>query len=301
TCLKTLLLLLAPFTPFITEALYQRLVRRAEPDAPESIHLNDWPEPREELIDEGLMADMEMAMRVSSLGRAARSSCGIKLRQPLQEAVVVADPETLKHLRPLMDLIRDELNVKRVRLTEDRRTLIRLRAKPIPRLLGRKYGALYPKVAEAVEALSEEEVERLRRGEAITLEVEGETVELRPEEIEIREEPREGYVLADEMGIIVGVYTELTEELRYEGLARDIVRRIQALRKEADFEIDDRIETYYLGDPELEKAFEVEAEYIAAETLSIALHRAEPPEGAYVKEYEIDGRRLKLGLVRIGK
>ena len=301
TCLKTLLLLLAPFTPFITEALYQRLVRRAEPDAPESIHLNDWPEPREELIDEGLMEDMEMAMKVSSLGRAARSSGGIKLRQPLQEAVVVADAETLRHLKPLSDLVRDELNVKRLTLTEDRRSLLRLRAKPIPRILGKRHGALYPKVAEAVENLSEADVERLRRGETIAIEVEGKTIELRPEEVGTLEEPREGYVIAEEPGLIVGVYTVLTEELRYEGLARDIVRRIQALRKEADFEIDDRIETYYLGDPELEKAFEVEADYIAAETLSIALHRAEPPEGAYVKEYEIDGRRLKLGLVRIGK
>lgn len=301
TCLKTLLLLLAPITPFITETLYQRLVRRAEPNAPESVHLNDWPISKKELVDEELMTNMELAMRVSSLGRAARNSSGIKLRQPLIEAVIVADLETLRHLKPLANLVEDELNVKKLRLTEERRALMRLKARPVPRVLGRKHGALYPRIAETIRSLGEIDVERLSRGEAIVIEVEGKSVEVEPDEVEIYEEAREGYSLSQEAGILVGVYTKLTKELLYEGLARDIVRRIQALRKEADFEIDDRIETYYSGDPELERAFKLEAEYIAAETLSIALHRAESPKEAYVKNFDIDGKQLRLGLVRVGK
>ncbi len=299
TCLKTLTLLLAPLTPFIAEAIYQRLVRGAEPDAPESVHLNDWPSADPGLIDEELMADMELAMKVSSLGRAARSRSGIKLRQPLMEAVVVADEPSLRRLRGLADLIRDELNVKELRLAPDRGELMRYEVKPVARILGRKHGRLYPKVVEALKRLEQGEAARLLSGEAVSVEVDGAAVSLLPEEVEVESVPLEGYSVMEEAGLLVGVNTEVTEELRYEGLARDVVRRIQALRKEADFEIDDHIETYYMGDAEIEAVFEAEGEYIAAETLSDALHRGEPPQGAHVGEFDIDSLKLRLGLIRI--
>ncbi|MFQ6053151.1 MAG: DUF5915 domain-containing protein, partial [Candidatus Bathyarchaeia archaeon] len=299
TCLRTLVLLLAPITPFIAEAIYQRLVRGAEPDAPESVHHNDWPTADPDLVDEELMRDMELAMKVSSLGRAARSRSGIKLRQPLLEAKAVADEESLNRLRRLAPLIKDELNVKELTLTRDRGELMRYVVKPVPSVMGRKHGRLYPEVAEALGLLGQGEAARLLAGESIRIVVSGTEVEVLPEEVEVESEPFPDYSVMEEAGLLVGVRTEITEALRYEGLARDVVRRIQALRKEADFDIDDRIETYYRGDPEVEAAFEVEGEYIAAETLSDALRRGEPPQGAYVGEFVIDGARLRLGLVRV--
>ncbi|MCW3992317.1 MAG: DUF5915 domain-containing protein, partial [Candidatus Bathyarchaeota archaeon] len=275
-----------------------RLVRGAEADAPESVHLNDWPVADPGLIDEELMEGMEQAMKVSSLGRAARSRSGIKLRQPLLEAKVVAEESSLQRLEGLADLIGDELNVKALRLTMDREELLRYEVRPVPRLLGRKHGRLYPKVVEALRRLGPEEAKRVLAGEPVRVEVGDTLIEALPEEVEVESVPLPGHSVVEEGGLMVGVRTEMTEELEYEGLARDVVRRIQALRKEAGFEIDDRIETYYSGDEEVEAVFEVEGEYIAVETLSDGLHRGQPPQGAHVGEFDIDGLKLKLGLKR---
>jgi isoleucyl-tRNA synthetase len=299
TCLKTLTLLMAPITPFIAEAIYQRLVRGAEPEAPESVHLNPWPEAGPSLIDGGLMVDMEMAMRACSLGRAARGKSGIKLRQPLREAVVVSPPSMVEGLRRMADLIKDELNVKALRISGDRELLIRYRARPIARLLGRKHGSLYPRISEALGLLGSEEAKRLAGGERVEVDIDGLRVEVLPEEVEVTAEPLPGYSVAEEGEMMVGVDVELSRELQYEGLARDIVRRIQALRKEAGFNIDDRIEVYYTGDRRVEEAFEVEGDYIAEETLSIALIKGQPPEDAKARDFDIDGLQMRVGVKRI--
>ena len=298
-CLKTLVLLLAPVMPFVSEAIYQRLVRGAEPDAPDSVHLNDWPTADSGMVNEELMADMELAMKVSSLGRAARSQSGIKLRQPLYEAVVVADDAALKRLERLTDLVRDELNVKELRPTSNPGELTRYRIRPVSRILGKKHGSLYPRVVEALRALDQAEAERLKAGEPVSVDVGDTVVEVLPEEVEVDSVTLPGYSSVEEGGLLVGIGTEITEQLEYEGVARDVVRRIQALRKEAGFEIDDHIETHYSGDAKFDAVFEAEGDYIAAETLSDVLSMDEPPEGAYLGEYDVEGLKLKLGLVRI--
>ncbi len=298
-CLKRLTLAMAPITPFLAEALYQRLVRGAEPDAPESVHLHPWPEADPSLIDEDLMERMDLAVRVSSLGRAARSKSGIKLRQPLQEAVVVGEGSELEQLEGLTWLVKDELNVKGVRLSQERGKLQRYDPRPVLSLLGKKHGRETQKIADAIRGLGRGEATRLLRGSSVTVEIGGAAVEVLSDEVEVGLVPVEGYSVMEEPGLTVGVTTEITEELAREGLARDVVRRIQALRKEADFEIDDLIETHYCGDPEVEAVFEAEGEYIAAETLSRRLHQGAPPEGAHVGEFEIDGLKLRVGLVRL--
>ena len=300
TCFKTLLHIMAPIIPHLTEALYQRMVRPVEPDALESLHLDQWPEVDRSLVDEGLMAEMDLAMEASSLGRAARSRSGIKLRQPLLEAVVVVPDEASKaRLEKVSDLVREELNVKGLRVTTERSDLERLLVKPLPRQLGKKHGSLYPKVAEAVKGVDQVGAKKLAEGEAVTIAIDGDSFDLLPEEVEVETTPVEGYSVMEEGDLVAGINTLITEELESEGLARDIVRRIQALRKEADFNIDDRIETYYSGDQDVEAVFQNEAEYISEETLSIKLLRGAPPEGAHLGEYDIDGKKLKLGLLRI--
>jgi len=299
-CLTTLARLLAPFTPFLAEEVYQNLVRGVDPEAPESVHHNDWPVADRSLIDEELTADMGLAIRVSALGRSARSEAGVKLRQPLSRATVVAEETALRRLRRLVDLVKDELNVKELDLTTRREELVDLEVRPLPSVLGKKYGRLFPRLREAVAKMDAAALIRaFEGGLGVDVEVEGRVVTLLPGEVEVRTRPRGGRALAEEEGVVVAVDTALTEGLRGEGLARDIVRRVQNQRKEAGFQIADEIETYYQAGPRLTEAFQAHGDYIAAETLSTALHRAKPPKKAHVAHYEIDGEPLTVGLVRI--
>jgi len=297
-CLKTLTLLMAPITPHISEAIYQRMVRPVE-EAPESVHHNRYPKVNESMIDLELVEEMDLAMDVSSLGRAARNRSGIKLRQPLQEAIVVAPREEREKLERVSSLIEEELNVKKLKVTADREELVKPIAEPIPRELGSKHGSLFPKVAEAIRGLPPEDAKNLEQGEKISIKVKDEVIEVLPHEVEVKKEALPAYSVEEEGGIMVGIDTVITEELEIEGLARDIVRRIQDLRKQADFDIDDMIETYYSGDEELTRVFQIEAEYIKEETLSDSLHKGEPSASSYEGVYDIDGLKLKLGLIRM--
>jgi isoleucyl-tRNA synthetase len=147
--------------------------------------------------------------------------------------------------------------------------------------------------------MTSEQTETLAGGKAITLNVGGSPVEVLPEEIELESKPIEGYSIMEEGGLLVGVNTAIDESLSSEGLARDIVRRIQSLRKEANFDINDHIETYYRSDPEVVEVFQEEADYIKAETLSELLKEGVPPEGAKTGAYEMSGFQLLLGLRRV--
>jgi len=289
---------MAPMTPHLTEALYQRMVVPVEPQATESIHHCNWPEQQEGMIDEELMAEMELAMNISSLGRAARNQANIKLRQPLKEAVAIVPEEDLARLDKVSDLVKEELNVKNLRFSTDRAQMQKLTANPIPSKLGRKHGRLFPKVADAIRELDNVEARRLQKGKVITIKVEGEQVEVLPEEVELEYVSRDEYSVVEDYNLLVGVDTVLSEELELQGLARDLVRRIQALRKEADFEIDDHIITYYEGDEEIVEVFQEEEKYIMEETLSDRLEEGQAPSEATVEEYEIDGQWVKLGVIR---
>ncbi len=168
----------------------------------------------------------------------------------------------------------------------------------MPRLLGKKHGRNFTAVADAIRAMTPEEIEALASGRAVTLNVNDGSIEVLPEEVELESKPIEGYSIMEEGSLLVGINTAIDETLSSEGLARDIVRRIQSLRKEANFDINDHIETYYRGDPEVIEVFQDEADYIKAETLSDLLQEGAPPEGAKTGAYEISGVQLLLGLRR---
>jgi isoleucyl-tRNA synthetase len=295
-CLKTVTYLMAPVCPHVSEALYQRMVKPVEANLPESVHHCNWPMEDHDLIDKDLMEEMDLAMNLSSLGRSARSQGNIKLRQPLRDAIILVPSTSLESLEKVKHLVREELNVKELKVTTKADYLKRLKANPIPSKLGKKYGKDYPKIQSAIKAMPEDKVKKLRDGASIVLSVDNLKIELFPEEVEISSVPREGYSVAEGYNLIVGVDTVITEELESEGLARDIVRRIQALRKEADFDINDHIVTYYTASPEVEEVFEDEAEYIKSETLSDSLIRGTSPKDAATQDYEIDGLKLRLGL-----
>jgi len=302
TCLTTIATLLAPFLPFLTEEMYQNLVRRVKPQASESVHHNDLPNVDKLLIDEKLMANMDLTIKICSLGRSARNKAGIKLRQPLQEARVVAEKAMLKRLQEFTELIKDELNVKELTLTTQRKELLNYEVLPRPHLLGKKFGKLLPRLRETVAAMDTESVmQSLEQNQKVEIEVDDRVITLLPEEVEIRTQPKTGYALAEEPEVIVGVNTVVSEELKIEGLARDIVRRIQNQRKDAGFDIADQIETYYEAGPKLTQVFRAYEDYIAAETLSVSMRKKKPPKDAYVADYTIDDDPLKIGLINVSR
>jgi len=306
--LTVLCRLLAPFTPFVTEVMYQNLVRSVDPDALESVHHTDWPEADLAAVDEELVGRMAMARQVVALGHSARNSRNIRLRQPLARALVHLESGTGELDEELIALVRGELNVKRLEFVEEAGDLVTYQLLPDNKLLGPRFGKRFPAVRAALAAQDPVvAVRRLRAGLPLELELAGSGAEgmdegmvtLTPEEVLVREEPLEGLAVASDRGVTVAVDTALTPELVAEGLAREVVRRIQNLRKEAGFNLDDRIVTTYLAEGELAEAVEAWREFIAGETLSVELRAGPPDEGAVVGEDRVGGYSLRLGVRRV--
>jgi isoleucyl-tRNA synthetase len=297
-CLVTLIKLLAPFAPFISEHIYQNLVRSVDQEAPESVHHNEWPEPDKSLVNKALISQMELAIRVCSLGRSARSAFGIKLRQPLSKATIVADKETLEQLQEIKDLIADELNVKELTFTTDRKEVLDFEIKVVPKEVGAKYGPLLQKIFHAMEVLDSASVAaKLMEKQPIEIEVENQRVMLLPEELQVLTKPKKGKSIAEEKNILVAVDISITDDLKSEGIARDIVRRIQNERKAAGLKISDKIDVYYRAGPKLARVLQTHREYIASETLSETIEVGDPPKGSHRADFKLEGEHLSIGIV----
>ncbi len=295
--LTTLCQLLAPLVPFVAEVMYQNLVRSVAPHAPESVHHTGWPVADEAAVDAGLLAQMALARQVVTLGHSTRNSRNIKLRQPLARALIHLEHGVTELDGELVALVQDELNVKRVEFVGAAGDLVTYRLLPDNRVLGPRFGKRFPAVRAALSALDPAAaVRRLRAGLPLRLGVEGEEVEVAPEEVLVREEPREGLAVASERGVTVAVDVVLSPDLVAEGLVREVVRRVQNLRREAGFNLDDRIVTTYQADGELAEAIEAWRDFIAAETLSVELRAGPLDEGVTVGEDLVDDHSLKLGV-----
>jgi isoleucyl-tRNA synthetase len=300
TVLVTLCQLLSPFVPFAVETMYQNLVRNADANAPDSVHHLDWPKPDQSFIDEDLIADMEMAITVSSLGHSARNAANIKLRQPLARAIVVADIRQQARLENLSDIVLDELNVKQIEFVREADDLVHYEIGLNPRLLGPKHGPLFPELRKAVAARNALSFARaLQAGESVTVNVGGTDIEVLPTEAQVRMRAREGMAVADAAGIVVGIDTALTPELVTEGLARDIVRRIQDARKSAGFEIEDRIQLCYQAGDKLRGVLTSLGQYIADETLAVSLQEGEALEGGYVETFSVGNEEMAVSIRRV--
>ena len=300
--LVRLVRLLAPFTPFVTEVMYQNLVREVRPQAYGSVHHTSWPLADTAVVDEHLLARMALTRRIASIGLGARGSANIKVRQPLAKALVhLADAESAAALDDEMKaIIMDELNVKSLELVSDESALVRYQVLPDNKLLGPRFGAAFPKVRAALAAANATEIaKQARSGLPISLNVDGDTVQLSSEEIIIQTQPMPGLAVMTEKGITVAVDTVITPALRSEGLAREIVRRIQTQRKDAGFNIEDRITTYYVADGELAEVIHEWADYIKAETLSISIRAEQPPHEAFTEQHTIEGMPITLGVCRL--
>jgi isoleucyl-tRNA synthetase len=300
TALTTVSKLLAPTMPFLAEELYQNLVCSVDRESPESVHLADWPTYDESRIDETLNADMRLVMRLASLGHSARNQAAMKVRQPLAEAAFsVGSKREVQALENYGDLLADELNVKQVRVLGSAGEAVSYSLNPLPKQLGQKYQSQFPEVRKAILAQDAQEAALdLLNGEPISISMGEETVEILPEEVEVRTEARTGLVVSSEGAYMAALKTELTPELVREGLAREFVRRVQDLRKQADFDIADRINMYVSASKNLMDAIQDNRTYIMGETLTVELKSGEAPGGAATGEFEFDGERASVGLVK---
>ncbi len=303
-CLVMVSKLLAPAMPFLAEAMYRNLVTRVDADAPESVHLATWPDWDEALIDRKLMDDMRLAQKLVSLGHAARNSANLKVRQPLAEAVFVLRAESERPVvEALQGTIAEELNVKQVRVAASGAEMVSYRLNPLPQVLGRALKGDFPKVQKALREGAPEDVDRwakaLLTGEPISVEVDGQTYTVTPDQVEVQQEAAAGYAVAEDYGYLVALSTRLTDDLVREGLAREFVRRVQTLRKDADFEISDRITVTYQATDRLRAAVQAHRDYIQAETLADALVEGMPADGAHGDTFEFDGETVTIGVRRV--
>jgi isoleucyl-tRNA synthetase len=296
-CLLAVATLLAPFTPFLADEIYTNLAAGAEEefaDRPDSVHLCDFPAVDPDLIDEQLEAGMGAVRRTVELGRAARAQAKVKLRQPLRKAVVVASDAERAAIERLAGLVASELNVKELDFVHSEAELVSYRVRPNYRSLGPRFGKNMPQVAAAVEALDASGVaDQLEAGAEVGIAIDGKEHTLSADDINLVMEPLEGYQVEAEAGHAVALELELDDELRREGLAREVVRAVQEARKQAGLEVSDRISLELGGDDELLAAAREHEAYIAGETLATSVGYGADGAG---EKATIEGRELRIAL-----
>jgi isoleucyl-tRNA synthetase len=282
----------APMIPFMTEDIYRNLVCRIDKSAPESVHLCDFPKADTARIDRELEANMDEVLKVVVMGRACRNAANIKNRQPIGNMFV-------KAFAPLpqffTDIIREELNTKKVTFTEDVRAFTSYSFKPQLKTVGPKYGKLLGGIRQALPALDgNAAMDELKASGSIKLDIQGTEVVLLEEDLLIDTAQTEGYESQQEGGITVVLDTNLTPELIEEGFVRELISKVQTMRKEADFEVTDRIIIYASGNQKIEDILNTHAEKIKSEVLAddITLGTAD----GYVKEWNINGETVTMGV-----
>jgi len=240
---------------------------------------------------------MDLARRVASLGLSARGNAGLKVRQPLAKVLVNVSEGSAELSAELVEIVTDELNIKNLEFVADASELVIYNVLPNNKLLGPKFGADFPKVRAALNGLNPAEVAaKSAAGEAVTFELNGETVSLFGEEILVNTEAAEGMAVAADKVVTVAIDTLLTPELIAEGLAREVVRRIQAQRKNAGLNIEDRIKTWYVAPEALARVFTDWGKYIRTETLTTELVAGEPPDDTFVEKHKVEGQECTIGV-----
>ena len=294
TVLKELTLVSAPFVPFVSEAIYQNLVRKVETDAPLSVHLCDFPAADETLIDADLEKNMEEVLDIVTLGRAARNNAAMKIRQPLAAMYVQGEPLDEGYCT----IVAEELNVKAVSFVDDASSFISYAVKPQLRTLGPKYGkllgAIRNKMAEpgAGDAI----VNAIKVDGRFCFDVNGEPVELTEADVLITAVKKEGLVSETDGQVTVVLDTNLTPELIELGFVRELTSKLQTMRKEAGFEVADHIRIGYSGSDKVKAVFEKYAADIAADTLADGVSSA---LSGYEKDWDINGEAVRLSVERV--
>jgi isoleucyl-tRNA synthetase len=269
---------MAPFVPFLSENVYQNLVRSVDSSAPESVHMADWPVADPAWQNDGLMFDIDVVQKVVGLARAARGKSGVRTRQPLARLLVRApSDEAAKALDSHQDQILEELNVKAIEFIARDAGLVSYRIKPnLPRI-GRRYGKLIPLIRKALEDADGGAIaSAAASGDTFEIDAAGESITLTAEDILIETSSAEGYACAEDSGYLTALDTTLDDELINEGIARELVRSIQDARKQAGLEVSDRISLGVSGTCGVETAIAAHRDYIMSETLATAWEVNQP-------------------------
>ena len=292
TCLVTLAKVCAPFVPFMTEEIYQNLVTNLDKTAPESIHLCDFPVANEDYIDEKLEENMETVLKIVTLGRACRNVSGMKNRQVLSKAYV----ESKKKLdENYYYIIKEELNVKELEFVDDASSFVSYNVKPNLKTVGPKFGAILPKINQMLRmGDGTAYVRELKENGKVVLEIGEAKVELLEEDLLIETTKSEKYISMQEDDMIVVLNIELTPELIEEGFVRELISKIQNLRKESGFEVQNHIEIYYSGNDKLAEIIEKNKNEIADDTLADKIEA-----GVGENELDINGEKVMIKLVRL--
>lgn len=292
TCLVTLAKVCAPFVPFMTEEIYQNLVTNLDKTAPESIHLCDFPVANEDYIDEKLEENMETVLEIVTLGRACRNVSGMKNRQVLSKAYV----ESKKKLdENYYYIIKEELNVKELEFVDDASSFVSYNVKPNLKTVGPKFGAILPKINQMLRmGDGTAYVRELKENGKVVLEIGEAKVELLEEDLLIETTKSEKYISMQEDDMIVVLNIELTPELIEEGFVRELISKIQNLRKESGFEVQNHIEIYYSGNDKLAEIIEKNKNEIADDTLADKIEA-----GVGENELDINGEKVMIKLVRL--
>ncbi len=293
--------LLAPFVPFVTEEIYQNLVRGVDPAAPASVHHCLYPSAAADALDHDLLDKMRLAITTASLGRAARGAADVKLRQPLARARVnVGTAREQANLTELADVLKEEINVKEIEVVSEVGELVSYKLLPNNRLLGPRFGQDFPKVRAALLAVDPATAARTLQSDGeLTLTVGGAEVTLSQEEVIVQTESKGGLAVASDRGVTVAVDVHLTPELVQEGFARDLVRHVNSARKDAGLEISDRIDLSLQTSGEVATAVANFGDYIRQETLAAGL-QTEPLEGAdYTTAVSVGDETVTLALRKI--
>ena len=293
--LVTLSKLCAPFIPFLAEEIYQNLVVNNVPGAPESVHLCDFPVADKTAVNTDIEEQMDALVEAIQLGRACRNTANLKVRQPVQKLYV----KGAKFEKAYQELCEDELNVKEVIFTDDARAFTTYQLKPQMRTLGPKYGKLLGKIGQHLAGMDGNDVvDAFGRGEEVSFMIDDTEVKLNKDDVLTTPMNKPGFIAAEDRGVTVVLDTNLNDELIREGYAREVISKVQTMRKDAGFEVTDRISLYYEGDDELAVALEAYGEMIGRTTLATSMARGTAPEGSVSQKWDINGKKAELGIAK---
>ena len=294
-CLETIAKLTSPFAPFIAEELYQNLNNATGKDSSESVHLVEFPKPL--FTDSELEEKMDIAQQVVYLARTMRAKENLKVRQPLKKIIVAVDKDKRNAIENMKDVILEEINIKELEVLEDDSSLITKSAKPNFKSIGPKYGKIVNKVAQRIREFSEDEIKKLELEGQVNVKIDDNEIIVSKEDLEIVSSEITGWVVETEEGVTVAIDKELTEELIAEGVAREFVNRVQNMRKDAGFDVVDRINVTFAGDDKFIEYIEKHKDYISNEILANKFE-ADGTEAGFKQEWQIGDFNCTIALTK---
>ncbi|MBQ1752108.1 MAG: isoleucine--tRNA ligase [Paludibacteraceae bacterium] len=293
TCLETVSLLMAPIAPFYADRIFRDLNAATGRHNVESVHLATFPKYNEAMVNKRLEEQMELAQKLTSLTLALRKKADIKVRQPLSHVMIPTTVQNIKeNLESVADLIKAEVNVKEIKTVEGSDGILVKRIKPDFKKLGPKCGKAMKSVAATLQALPQEEIRKFEENGVYTLCIDGNNIEVSTADVEIFSEDIPGWLVANDGNLTIALDITVTEELRQEGLARELVNRIQNMRKQSGLNITDKINITVCADAEYCRAIEAFAEYIKQQVLGLSITTADTLEGA--QEWDVDGKKISV-------